>query len=167
MVRYYHKLLMKHDKRRERKNIVVMKSRIEKIKSLSGSWMESYFFPPASESEISEYEKSNNIIIPKSYKEFLMLTNGARIFGSDMCLYGVSGDINHYLNYDFTDGSVPEELLILGDYNDTHICYDNHDDIYVLYRDEKYECIKEECVIFDDFCEVLDFAIDVVDEEDE
>ena len=144
-----------------------MKSRIEKIKSLSGSWMESYFFLPASESEISEYEKSNNIIIPKSYKEFLMLTNGARIFGSDMCLYGVSGDINHYLNYDFTDGSVPEELLILGDYNDTHICYDHHDDIYVLYRDEKYECIKEECVIFDDFCEVLDFVIDVVDEEDE
>ena len=147
-----------------------MKNRIEKIKSLSGSWMESYFYPPASESDISEYEKNKNIVIPKSYKELLLLTNGARIFGADICLYGVSGDIKYYVNYDVTDELVPKEfpkeLLILGYYNDKHICYDCRDDIYVLYRDEKYERIKEECVIFNDFGEVLDFAIDVADEED-
>ena len=143
-----------------------MKERIEKIKSLSGTWMESYFFPPASDSDISEYEKDNNIIIPESYKEFLLLSNGARIFGSDICLYGVGGDIKYYVNYDFTDGLVPKQLLILGYYNDSHICYDSHDDIFVFYREEEYEHIKEECVIFNDFGEVLDFAIDIVDEEE-
>ena len=143
-----------------------MKNRIEIIRSLSGSWMESYFYPPASESDISEYEKNKNIVIPKSYKELLLLTNGARIFGADICLYGVSGDIKHYVNYDLADELVPKELLILGHYNDMLICYDRRDDIYVLYRDEKYERIKEECVIFNDFGEVLDFAIDVADGED-
>ena len=39
--------------------------------------------------------------------------------------------------------------------------------IFILYGEEKYERIKEECIILNDFSEVLDFAIDVVDEEDE
>ncbi len=145
-----------------------MKERIEKIKSLSASsWMESYFFPPASDSEVTEYEKKNNIIIPESYKEFLSLSNGARIFGSDICLYGVCGDIKYYVNYDFTDGLVPKQLLILGYYNDRHICYDSRDDIFIFYREEQYERIKDDCTTFNDFGEVLDYAIDVVDEEDE
>lgn len=109
-----------------------MNEKIEKIKSLSGAWMDSYFFPPASDNDISEYEKKNNIIIPESYKKFLLLTNGARIFGSDIYLYGVSGEIKYYLNFDFTEDQIPNQLLILGYYNDKHICYDYRDDIYIF-----------------------------------
>lgn len=143
-----------------------MKERIEKIKSLSGPWMESVFYSPANEDDISVFEKSNDIIIPESYKEFLMLTNGAILFGGDAFLYGVGGDIKYYVNYDLTDGQVPKQLLILGYYHDRHICYNSHDDIFIFYREEEYERIKEECVIFNDFGEVLDYAIDIADEEE-
>ena len=53
----------------------------------------------------------------------------------------------------------------MGYYNDKHICYDYRDDIYIFYKEEKYEFIKDECIIFNDFGDLLDFIIDVVDEE--
>lgn len=140
-----------------------MKERIEKIKSLNGSWMESNFFPPANEEDITKFEKYNDVTIPESYKEFLLLTNGAEIFGGDAYFYGVCGEIEHYINYDFTEGQVPEQLLILGFYNDEHICYDFHDNIFVFYNDEGYDNIKEECTIFSDFGEVLDYIIDIAE----
>lgn len=44
---------------------------------------------PASEEEIHEFESSNNIKLPKSYKEFLMVSNGAVIY--EDIEYGGSG----------------------------------------------------------------------------
>ncbi len=140
-----------------------MKEKIEKIKSLNMNWMESNFFPSASNENITEFEKENNVIIPNSYKEFLLQTNGAEIFGGDAYFYGVCGKIEHYINYDFTEGQVPEQLMILGFYNDDHVCYDLHDDIFLFYNGEEYDSIKEECEIFSDFGEVLDYIIDIAE----
>jgi len=140
-----------------------MKDRIEKIKSLSEPFMKSIFYTPANEKNILDFEKSNNIAIPKPYKEFLRLTNGAILFGGDAFLYGVSGDIKYHVNHDFTEGQIPKQLLILGYYRDRHICYDYRYDIFVFYKEEEYEHIKEECMIFDDFGEVLDYAIDIAE----
>ena len=140
-----------------------MKERIEKIKSLAKPFMKSTFYSTANEEDILAFEKSNDIIIPESYKEFLMLTNGAILLGGDAFLYGVSGGVKYHVNYDFTGGQVPKQLLILGYYRDRHICYDYRDDIFVFFREEEYERIKEECMIFNDFCEVLDYAIDIAE----
>ena len=140
-----------------------MKDRIEKIKRLAEPFMKSTFYSPANEDDIFAFEKSNDIIIPSSYKDFLMLTNGAILFGGDAFLYGVSGDIKYHVNYDFTGGQVPKQLLILGYYRDRHICYDHLNDIFAFYTDEDYESIEEECMIFNDFVEVLDYAIDIAE----
>lgn len=135
--------------------------RIEIIKSLTEPFMKSILYPPANEKEISDFEKSNDIIIPKSYKEFLMLTNGAILFGGDAFLYGISGEVKYHINHDFTGGQIPKQFLILGYYRDRHICYDYRDEFFVFYREGEYEHIKEECMIFNIFCEVLDYMIDI------
>ncbi|MDO5150475.1 MAG: SMI1/KNR4 family protein [Oscillospiraceae bacterium] len=140
-----------------------MKERIEKIRNLNKRWMESNLYPPANEENITRFEKENGINIPKSYKDFLLLTNGAEIFGGDAYFYGVCGEIGHYINYDITEGQIPKQLLILGFYNDDHVCYDFHDDVFVFYNDEGYENIKEDCVTFSDFSEVLDYIIDIAE----
>lgn len=138
-----------------------MQERIEKIKNIVENWMQSDFHTPATDSEISEFEVKMKVKIPESYKEFLRCSNGAILLGGDAFLYGVSRGVKYHVNYDFTGGQVPKQLLILGYYRDRHICYDYRDDIFVFYREEEYERIKEECMIFNDFCEVLDYAIDI------
>ena len=140
-----------------------MKERIEKIKNITDDWMQSELNPPATDSQIREFEEKMKVIIPESYKEFLRYSNGAELFGGDALLFSVNIDDEYKINNDFSEGNVPKELLILGYYLDSHICYDFRDDIFVFYIEEEYERIKEECVIFNDFCEVLDYAIDIAE----
>lgn len=93
-----------------------MKDCIEFIKGIQKDWNRSEFFPPASKTAVSEFEKKDNIMIPHSYKEFLYLSNGAHLFGGDIYLYSVNLDEKFKINYDFSEGNVPKELLILGYY---------------------------------------------------
>ena len=81
-----------------------MKERIEKIKSITEPFMKSILYPPANEKAIFDFEKSNDIIIPKSYIELLMLTNGAILFGGDAFLYGISGEVKYHINHDLQVG---------------------------------------------------------------
>lgn len=52
---------------------------------------------------VTAFETKNNIQIPDSYTEFLYLSNGARLFGGDVYLYGVNADEKFSINYDFSD----------------------------------------------------------------
>ena len=47
-----------------------MNEKIEQIKSLSGAWMDSYFFPPASDNDISEYEKKIILLSQNHIRNF-------------------------------------------------------------------------------------------------
>jgi len=47
-----------------------MNKRIEIIKGITDDWMKSEFNPPASDSQIEEFEKNTDVRIPESYKEF-------------------------------------------------------------------------------------------------
>ncbi len=138
-----------------------MKDCIEIIKRIQEDWNYSEFFPPASETAVSEFEKKNNIMIPDSYKEFLYLSNGAHLFGGDIYLYNVNLDEKFRINYDFSEGNVPKELLILGYYRSSHICYDSRYNSFILYDYEEYDDIKEECIVFSDFHEMLNYFIDI------
>ena len=138
-----------------------MKERIERIKALQDAWMQSEFASPASDSQIETFEKTANVVIPESYKDFLRLSNGAELFGGDCQLYSVDMNDKFRINYDLSDGSVPDELLILGFYNSQHICFDKRYDSFIFYEYEDYDDIKEECLMFSNFYEVMDYIIDI------
>ncbi len=138
-----------------------MKERIEHIKAVQDNWMQSEFASPATYSQIEAFEKTANVIIPESYKVFLRLSNGAELFGGDCQLYSADMNVKFRINYDFSDGSVPDELLILGFYNSQHICFDKRYDSFIFYEYEDYDDISEECLMFSDFYEVLDYITDI------
>ena len=138
-----------------------MKERIERIKAIQDAWMQSEFASPASDSQIEAFEKTANVVIPESYKEFLRLSNGAELFGGDCELFSVDPNNELKINYDYSDGSVPDELLILGYYNSKHICFDKRYDSFIFYEYEDYDDISEECLMFSDFYEVMDYIIDI------
>ena len=138
-----------------------MKKRIERIKSIQGDWLDSEFASPAADSQIEEFEQKSKISIPKSYKDFLKLSNGAVLFGGDCQLYSVNMNDKFRINFDFSDGSVPDELMILGFYNSQHICFDKRYESFIFYEYEDYDDISEECLMFSDFYEVMDYIIDI------
>jgi uncharacterized ubiquitin-like protein YukD len=140
-----------------------MKERIERIKAIQDNWMQSELASPATVSQIETFEKTANVIIPDSYKDFLKLSNGAELFGGDCQLYSVNVNDEFRINYDCSDGNVPEELLILGFYNSKHICFDKRYDSFIFYEYEDYDDINEECLMFSDFYEVLDYIIDIAE----
>jgi len=138
-----------------------MKKRIKIINNITDAWMNSEFFSSATDLQISEFEKKMKVKIPESYKEFLRHSNGAKLFGGDVYLYNVNLDNEYKINYDFSEGNVPQELLIVGFYNSRHICYDSRDNTFIFYEYEEYDDIIDECVHFSDFYGVLDYMIDI------
>ncbi|MBR5513054.1 MAG: SMI1/KNR4 family protein [Ruminococcus sp.] len=48
-----------------------------------------YYSPPLSETEIAEIERTNNISLPSSYKEWLMFSNEATICGAIAEFYDI------------------------------------------------------------------------------
>ena len=140
-----------------------MEERIERIKAIQDDWMQSEFASPATVSQIEAFEKTANVIIPDSYKDFLRLSNGAELFGGDCQLYSVNLNDEFRVNYDYSDGNVPEELLILGFYNSQHICFDERYATFIFYEYEDYDDISEECLMFSDFYKVLDYIIDIAE----
>ncbi|MCR5806927.1 MAG: SMI1/KNR4 family protein [Oscillospiraceae bacterium] len=138
-----------------------MEKRIEIIKGIVDDWMNSEFSAPATDAMIDEFERKMDIVIPASYRDFLILSNGARLFGGDCFLYSVNMDDTYRVNFDFSEGQVPKELLIVGFYHSSHICYDKRYDRFYFYEYEDYDAVKEECSEFSDLCEVLDYIIDI------
>lgn len=140
-----------------------MKERIKRLKSIQDDWQSSEFNPPATETQIAEFEENTGISIPNSYKDFLRLSNGAELSGGDCQLYSVDMNDKFRINYDFSEGSVPEGLLILGFYNSQHICFDKRYESFIFYEYEDYNDISEECLMFSDFYEVMDYIIDIAE----
>ncbi len=69
---------------------------------------ESRFDPPATEEEILGWESTYGITIPKSYKEWLRFSNGAKIFGFTAQFYGIKGIV-------VEEKYLPEDLVMIGD----------------------------------------------------
>ena len=139
-----------------------MKKIIERIKRIQDNWMRSEFHEPAAESDISAFEHDNNISIPPSYKDFLLLSDGGELFGAvgNVWLYGVKAT-RFKIGDDFSEGMVPKDFLILGFWDSRHICFMPERNKFLFYEYETPDEIDCECLWFDSFYDVMEYLIDV------
>lgn len=139
-----------------------MQKFIDEIKLIQDDWMCSEFHEPASESEIAAFERENGIVIPQSYKDFLVLSDGGELFGAvgNVWLYGVKAT-RFKIGDDFSDGMVPKDFLILGFHDSQHICFMPERNKFLFYEYETPDEIESECLWFDSFYDVMEYLIDV------
>ena len=69
------------------------------------------FAEPATEQEISDWERENGIILPESYKDWLRFSNGSTIDMSTAEFFGLE-KITKHSNY---DTCLPDEYVWIGD----------------------------------------------------
>lgn len=137
-------------------NDKTVKERIEEIVECQKAGYIMEFYSPATEKEISDFEKENSILIPESYKEWLRFSNGGYMFGSSISLYGVyNSRCIPNIGKDFSKGMVPKEYGIVGYWGSEHICYHKTTGKFFFYE---YE---EPSQYFDDFSGILAYIIDI------
>ena len=132
-----------------------IKKYFEIINQIGSGRCKSELFPPKTLSLISEFELNNNIRIPDSYKVWLTFSNGGRLFGGYVDLYGIDNPPRPAIGDDFSNGKVSDEYIILGYMQEQHICYDKNSRKFFLYE------YTEPCQYFNDFAEVLEYIIDI------
>ena len=135
---------------------------IDQIKPIQEDFMRSTFHEPATESDIAEFEREHGISIPQSYKDFLVLSDGGELFGAvgNVWLYGVKAT-NFKIGYDFSEGKVPKDFLILGFHDSQHICFMPERNKFLFYEYEAPDEIDYECLWFDSFYDVMEYLIDI------
>ncbi|MBR1555547.1 MAG: SMI1/KNR4 family protein [Oscillospiraceae bacterium] len=138
-----------------------MQKYIDILKQIDEDFNRSEFFPPARKEDILRFEKTKGIKIPESYKKFLALSDGASLSGGSINLYGVNSS-GFQIGYDFSEHSVPKELIIIGYKDSEHICYYPEKNIFLFYEYQDLEGIEEECISFQDFDEVLEYLADIL-----
>lgn len=88
-----------------------LKEIIEKLKAIDEPFRGATFYPPATDEEISTFEAEHNLTIPESYKKWLKLTNGARLEGGIITMFGVNtpkiSSVNDTIFYD-NNGNILE-----------------------------------------------------------
>lgn len=134
---------------------MTVKEAFEIIKGITVGRNQSKLFPPKTASQISEYESNNKIHIPESYKEWLIHSNGGRLFGGYVNLYGIDNPPQPAVGNDFSDGRVPNEYLILGYMEEQHICCDKNSGEFFLYE------YVEPTQYFKNFADLLEYIIDI------
>lgn len=137
-------------------NDKTVKERIEEIMECQKAGYVMRFFPPATDEEISDFEKKNDILIPESYKEWLRFSNGGYLFGfGGPHLYGTLTASQTPIGDDFSNAMVPKEYGIVGYWGSEHICYHKTTGKFFFYE---YE---EPSQYFDDFSGILAYIIDI------
>lgn len=137
-----------------------MEERIEFIKEyIDCPWHNTIYNLPATDSQIEEFEKAENVIIPDDYKEFLKITNGALLFDGALRLYSVNRDEKYKIDYNYLgEGKIEKELLIVGIHLIYPLCYDSWRKKYLFYDDFEYRF--DESYYYSDIYEVIDDFID-------
>lgn len=125
---------------------------IQKMCRLLSENRTSEFAPPATEKQISEWEKKNGIIIPELYREWLLLTSYAYIYGGYYELFFPEV-------YDDDD-----DYVFIGDIiGDGECLYFSKTD-GTIYSD--FEGEITEYKDFDDFLVYLEITLEVVAEQE-
>ena len=68
---------------------------------------------------------------------------------------------NFKIGYDFSEGKVPKDFLILGFNDSQHICFMPERNKFLFYEYEAPDEIDYECLWFDSFYDVMEYLIDV------
>lgn len=108
---------------------------------------------PATEAEITAWEKEQGLLLPDSYKDFLKFANGVQFFGSSEYIAGLQGlkNLDEYLGADY--------MLLLGEMigDGTMICMSKSDGHVYIADHGEYEDKG-------DFEEFLEYFLDFLEE---
>ncbi len=104
------------------------------------------FFDPASENQISEFEKNNDIKLPIKYREWLLFSDGGELFlPAGIQLYGVAQkpvinvhDVDRPDNNYIVIGSLASGDPILCEKDNEKISIYNHE-VGIIEEDETYD----------------------------
>lgn len=101
---------------------------------------ESRFNPPATEEQILNWERTNEITIPESYKEWLRFSDGSEIGGFTARLLGVKQMV---VNYKL----ISEDMVIIGHWGGCgdSICFSKNTGKFVILYDswnEEFDSFK-------------------------
>ncbi len=125
------------------------------LKEIDEDFKKSEFFPSATDEQINNFEKEQNIQIPESYKQWLRLSNGGYLFGGYVHLYGIENHPQPSVGNDFSAGKVPKEYQILGYMESEHICFNQENKKFFFYEYSK------QSADFENFNAILDYIIDI------
>lgn len=131
-----------------------MNNYIEKINTLN-DFGKSKFFVPLADEVIDSYELEKKTHIPKSYREWLKITNGCELFGRYVILYGINNPPKPSIGNDFSNGLVPKEYTILGCMESQHICFSKEKNAFFFFEYDEPE------QLFENFQDILDYIIDI------
>lgn len=134
---------------------------LDVLSGITADFQRCEFRGPASAEAVAAFEQETGLHIPVSYREFLLLANGGTLSGGSTELYGV-GNVPHAVGFDLTGGMIPDTLLPLGFFDAKHICWDKQRGVFLFYEYEAPEEIDAECVMFDDFNELLGYLTDIL-----
>jgi len=95
---------------------------------------ESRFNPPTTEEEMLDWEHTNGITIPESYKEWLRFSNGSEIGGFAARLLGIKQMVVNYK-------PISEDLVIIGQWGGggDSICFSKNTEKFVILHDSREE----------------------------
>lgn len=149
------------------------------------TWLQSYqepfqyskFFQPTTELQISKFEKENHIEIPPSYRDFLKLSNGARIL-DEIELFGIHNPKKNNVGY--PTFFVKEDGKIVTQDQDTalYASYQKHSPYLIIGEGMGFACIgvhkehknfvmldyekkEPEGIVFNEFGAILEYWIEL------
>lgn len=108
------------------------------------------FLPGATNDEIEQFEKTNDFAFPELVKEWLLFTDGCRLFNSTVQLYGVA----HKPYIDTNPGGISGEYIRIGKFN-------FGDPICILDKSPKIFQYGETIIEYADFNQFLELVIDI------
>lgn len=116
------------------------------------------FLEGATEEQITQFEKDNDIILPTKYREWLLFCDGGEFFlPAGVQLYGVA----HKPLIDTDDDRPDDKYIVIGRLasGDPVLCVKNHEKIFV-YDHEAGEFDEE--LTYDDFFDFLNDLYDLL-----
>ena len=115
-------------------------------------------FPPATDEEINYLETSLNIVVPIGYKEFLKISNGARLCGYTSEFLNIKRVVN--LNKMETSPDFPKDYIMIADIigDGEILCFSKNTGKFIRYFDGKE-------IVYDNFYKFIEWLINFIRNE--
>ena len=106
-----------------------------------------YFHEGATEEQIEEFERKNDLKLPGKYKEWLMYSDGGGLFGYDVQIYGV----NNKPTINMHDEKMPDDkYIVIGKtlLGDPILCEKDTETISIICLDDE---VTDGNAVYEDF----------------
>jgi hypothetical protein len=127
-----------------------MKKEIDDIKAIIVSdEFDMELLPPVTADELQDYEQRNSISLPSKYKEWLVYSDGGRLFNASIQLYGIKS----FPKIEINSSGIPTNYIVIGMLGfGEAICF--------IDGGEKIYQYGETIIEYANFKELLRYAID-------